>query len=144
MGQRRYDSNIERNKKAYEYGVPMAFGSDVVYYEEGRTRGEQTISFMDSYVDAGLPNEHILRMATMNAADLLGANTGRLEAGRNADVIAMAENPLDDIHALYGVSFVMKDGHIYKRDGLFRWDIPTTLNNPRRKQPRGNMLLQNN
>ena len=142
LGDVRYQANVERNKRAYAMGVKMAFGSDVVYYEEGKTRGEQTIGFLDSYVDAELPNEHILRMATMHAADLLGANTGRVEEGRNADIIAMPENPLEDIHALYGVEFVMKDGHIYKQDGQFRWDIPTKLNNPRRKQPRGNMLKQ--
>jgi imidazolonepropionase-like amidohydrolase len=142
LGDERYASNIERNKRAYAMGVNMAFGSDVVYYEEGKTRGEQTIGFLDSYVDADLPNDHILRMATMNAADLLGANSGRIEAGRNADIIAMSSNPLEDIHALYGVEFVMKDGRIYKQDGQFRWDIPTKLNNPRRKQPRGNMLKQ--
>lgn len=143
LGERRYQSNIERNKRAYAMGVPMAFGSDVVYYEEGRTRGEQTISFLFSYVDAELPNEHILRMATMYAADLLGANSGRIAVGRNADVIAMPGNPLEDIAALYDVQFVMKDGHVYKQNGQFRWDIPTKLNNPRRKQPRGNMLRQN-
>ncbi len=142
LGEDRYQNNVERNKRAYAMGVNMAFGSDVVYYEEGKTRGEQTIGFLDSYLDAEFPNDHILRMATMNAADLLGANSGRIEQGRNADIIAMPENPLDDIHALYGVEFVMKDGRIYKQDGQFRWDIPTKLNNPRRKQRRGNMLGQ--
>lgn len=121
-------------------GVKMAFGSDVVYYEEGRTRGEQTISFLDSYLDAGFPTDHILRMATMNAGDLLGANTGEIKTGKAADIIAMPENPLKDIHALYDVAFVMKDGVVYKQDGLFRFDIPTTLNNPRRKQTRGKMV----
>ena len=79
----------------------------------------------------------------MHAADLLGVNTGRIEAGRNADIIAMPANPLENIHALYDVSFVMKDGRIYKEGGVFKWDIPTKLNNPRRKQRRGNMLGQN-
>jgi imidazolonepropionase-like amidohydrolase len=143
LGQNRYQGNIERNKRAYAIGVNMAFGSDVVYYEEGRTRGDQTIGFLDSYVDAELPNDHILRMATMHAADLLGANTGRIEQGRNADIVAMPADPLENVHALYDIDFVMKDGRIYKQDGEFRWDIPTTLNNPRRKQPRGNMLRQN-
>ncbi len=143
LGEERYWNNVDRNKRAYAMGVNMAFGSDVVYYEEGKTRGEQTLGFLDSYLDADLPNAHILRMATMNAADLLGANTGRIETGRNADIIAMPANPLEDIHALYDVGFVMKDGHIYKENGQFRWDIPTKLNNPRRKQPRGNMLGQN-
>ena len=82
-------------------------------------------------------------MATMNAADLLGTNSGEIKSGKNADIIAMSDNPLADIHALSGVSFVMKDGKVYKKEGQFIWDIPRVLNNPRRKQPRGNMLRQN-
>ncbi len=143
IGEERFQNNVDRNRRAYAIGVNMAFGSDVVYYEEGKTRGEQTISFLDSYLAAGFPNDHILRMATTYAADLLGVNTGRIEAGRNADIIAMPANPLENIHALYDVSFVMKDGRIYKEEGVFKWDIPTKLNNPRRKQRRGNMLGQN-
>lgn len=143
LGDTRYWSNVERNKRAYAIGVPMAFGSDVVYYEEGKTRGEQTLGFLDSYLDAEFPNDHILRMMTMNAADLLGADSGEIKVGKNADFIAMSENPLDDVHALYGVSFVMKDGKVYKEKGRFIWDIPRVLNNPRRKQQRGNMLRQN-
>ncbi len=142
IGQDRYQRNLDRNKRAYAMGVNMAFGSDVVYYEEGKTRGEQTLGFLDSYLDAGFPHDHILRMITMYAADLLGANTGRVETGRNADLIALPSNPLEDVHALFAVDFVMKDGRIYKQDGRFRWDTPTKLNNPRRKQPRGNMLRQ--
>lgn len=143
VGERRYQSNIERNKRAYAMGVPMAFGSDAVYYEAGRTRGEQTLDFLRSYVDAGLPMDHILRMATMNAADLLGANSGQIKVGMNADIVAMSSNPLDDIENLRGIHFVMKDGDVYVKDDVFVRETPRYHNNPRRKQPRGNMLNQN-
>jgi len=143
LGETRYWANVERNKRAYAKGVKLAFGSDAVYYEEGRTRGEQTLDFLNSYVDAEFPNSYILQMVTMNAADLLGANSGEVKVGKNADIIAMPHNPLDDIEALRDVSFVMKDGDVYKQDGRFTWETPRVLNNPRRKQPRGNMLRQN-
>ena len=55
IGEEGFRNNVDRNRRAYAIGVNMAFGSDVVYYEEGRTRGEQTISFLDSYVAAGFP-----------------------------------------------------------------------------------------
>lgn len=140
LGDARYASNIVRNQKAYEMGVPMAFGSDAVYYEAGRTRGEQTLDFLRSYVDAGLPNEHILRMATMNAADLLGAESGQIVAGLDANIVAMPANPLDDIENLRGIDFVMKDGRVYVEDDVFVWETSRYVNNPRRKQQRGNML----
>jgi len=143
LGETRYWSNVERNKRAYAKGVKLAFGSDTVYYEEGRTRGEQTLDFLNSYVDAEFPNSFILQMVTMNAADLLGANSGQIKVGMNADIVAMPANPLDDIEALRDISFVMKDGEVYKENGTFTWETPRVLNNPRRKQPRGNMLRQN-
>lgn len=140
LGDRRYASNIVRNQKAYEMGVPMAFGSDAVYYEAGRTRGEQTLDFLRSYVDAGLPNEHILRMATMYAADLLGAESGQIVEGLDANIVAMPSNPLDDIEHLRGIDFVMKDGRVYVEGDRFVWETSRFVNNPRRKQQRGNML----
>jgi len=143
LGDARYQSNIERNKRAFAIGVPMAFGSDAVYYEAGRTRGEQTLDFLRSYVDAGLPMDHILRMVTMNAADLLGANSGQVKVGMNADIVAMSSNPQDDIENLRGIHFVMKDGDVYVQDDTFVRETPRYHNNPRRKQPRGNMLNQN-
>lgn len=143
VGEIRHQQNIERNKRAYKIGVKMAFGSDAVYYEEGRTRGEQTLDFVASYVHAGFPNAFILQMMTMNAADLLGANTGEVKVGKNADLIAMYHNPLEDVENLRGVQFVMKDGQVYKEGGKFTWETPRVLNNPRRKQARGNMLRQN-
>ena len=140
LGDERYASNIVRNQKAYEMGVPMAFGSDTVYYEAGRTRGEQTLDFLRSYVDAGLPNEHILRMATMYAADLLGAETGQIAQGLDANIVAMPANPLDDIEHLRGIDFVMKDGRVYVEEDRFVWETSRYVNNPRRKQQRGDML----
>jgi imidazolonepropionase-like amidohydrolase len=56
-------------------------------------------------------------MMTTNAARLLGVDKqrGALRTGLAADIIATAENPLDDVAALKKVVFVMKDGKIVKR-----------------------------
>ena len=101
---------------------------------------EQTLDFLRSYVDAGLPNEHILRMATMNAADLLGAQSGQIKTGLDANIVAMSANPLSDIENLRGIDFVMKDGRVYVENDTFVWETSRYVNNPRRKQQRGDML----
>ena len=131
-----YARGVERVRRAYAIGTPMAFGSDVVYIRDGFTRGELTLEFLDSYKDADVPSSYILQMLTMNAADLLGVNSGRLKAGVAADIIAMEGNPLSDVAALRAVHFVMKDGKVYKRDNRFEWDTPRTMNNPRRRPRR--------
>ena len=135
-GQERFELILERNRRALAAGTPMAFGSDVVYSREGSTRGELTLEFLESFTGADFPNNYILKMFTMNAADLLGVNSGQIKEGLAADIIAMHENPLDDVTALRGVHFVMKDGRVYKEGGEFVWETPRRMNNPRRKPGR--------
>lgn len=60
-----------------------------------------------------------LKAVTSEAADMCGiaGKTGSLCAGLNADIIAVDSNPLEDVSVLKDVSFVMKRGTIYKKDG---------------------------
>ena len=127
---------VERNRRAYRIGTPLAFGSDVIYSRPGWTRGELTLEFLESYTAADIPAGYILKMLTMHAADLLGINAGQIAQGFEADLIAVRENPLDDVTALRGVHFVMKEGDVYVEDGTFHWDTPRHMDNPRRKPRR--------
>jgi imidazolonepropionase-like amidohydrolase len=56
--------------------------------------------------------------ATRNAADLLGQSSrlGTIQTGRYADLVAVKGDPLSDIKLLTQVSFVMKDGRVYKNN----------------------------
>jgi imidazolonepropionase-like amidohydrolase len=64
----------------------------------------------------GISKIDALRMATINAAELLGVDDrGELIAGKRADIIAVPGNPLNDITLMESVSFVMKQGEIYKQ-----------------------------
>ncbi|MFT5516903.1 MAG: imidazolonepropionase-like amidohydrolase, partial [Rhodothermales bacterium] len=91
-------------------------------------RGSRTISFIDSYLDAGISPADLLRILTVNGARLMGwdENKGTVSMGKHADLIAVSGNPLDDPHVLKTVSFVMKRGVVYKRDGVFGWTVPMT------------------
>jgi len=109
---------IDRIKRAYKIGVTMAFGSDVIFEVEGKTWGEVCKQMMDSYVRAGLPAKYILQTMTVNAAELLGVEKerGNIKVGLAADIIATPENPLDNIQTLKNVTFVMKNGNVFKHD----------------------------
>lgn len=109
---------VDRLKRAYQIGVTMAFGTDSFIYVPGETRGTLAAEYVDSWVEAGVPAKDTLRAMTINAARLLGVDgeRGAIKPGLAADIIAMPENPLDNIQAVRKVSFVMKDGSVFKND----------------------------
>jgi imidazolonepropionase-like amidohydrolase len=116
IAKRLHDRSVDRLQRAAKIGVTLAFGSDLVFYAPDETRGSWTISQIDSMIEAGFPNKLILQTMTTNAAKLLGVETrrGAIKAGQFADIIAVAENPLDNISTLKKVSFVMKNGKVFK------------------------------
>ena len=98
--------------RAYGMGVPIAFGTDTGVTPPGDNARE--FQFM---VEAGMPALEAIRSATLHAAQLAGveASLGRIEAGKLADIVAVPDDPRDDITTMTRVNFVMKDGVIYKR-----------------------------
>lgn len=70
-------------------------------------------------IDNGLAPAQALFAATRNAADLIGASDkiGSVQPGRYADLVATAKNPLQDPAEFKRVTFVMKGGVVYRRDG---------------------------
>ncbi|MEE4350596.1 MAG: amidohydrolase family protein [Pacificimonas sp.] len=101
----------EALNRAYKAGVPIAFGTDAGVFAHGRNNEEARM--MAEF--GGLPARAILVSATSGAADLLGISdeTGTLEAGKAADLIAVEGNPLEDIAALERIRFVMAQGRVH-------------------------------
>ena len=99
-------------KKAYEFGVPLAFGTDAGVYPHGDNAKE--FIYMN---EAGMPIREALHLATFVNADLLDEadQLGQLKAGYWADIIASDENPEENISTLTQLSFVMKNGTVYKQ-----------------------------
>jgi imidazolonepropionase-like amidohydrolase len=98
--------------KAYKAGVKIAFGTDASVYPHGDNAKE--FGYM---VEAGIPPMYAIQAATMHAAELLkhDKDLGSVTAGKFADVVAVPGNPIDDISLMTRVSFVMKEGVVYKR-----------------------------
>ncbi len=93
---------------AVKQGVNIALGSDAGVMDHTDARLE-----FYAMVKRGMTPAHALRTATINAADLIGIDDrGELKEGLRADIIAVAENPLDDIRAMERVSFVMQAGRV--------------------------------
>ena len=95
--------------RAVAAGVKIAAGTDAPAIPHGRNAQE-----LIALVDRGMTPLHVLRAATVNAAELLGvADRGRIEQGLLADLVAVPGNPLEDISVLADVRFVMKGGKVY-------------------------------
>ena len=67
-------------------------------------------------VEGGASALDAVKAVTVNAAKMCGLEkkTGQLVAGLKADIIAVDENPLDNVSALKDVCFVMKSGKTFK------------------------------
>src|ERR1700687_6212956 len=106
------EAQRQRFTKALRAGVKMSFGTDagVCPYDVAARQ----FAFMVKY---GMTPMQAIQSATSNAADLLGKSDllGSLKPGKYADIIAISGDPMADIRVLEHVSFVMKEGKIYKQ-----------------------------
>ena len=97
-------------RRALRSGVRIAFGTDAGVSPHGLSAREFALM-----VSLGMSPAAALR-TTSAAADLLGLGnlTGTIEKGKEADIVAVAGDPLQDIHATEHVLFVMKEGRIVR------------------------------
>ncbi|MGV3456261.1 amidohydrolase family protein [Sphingomonas sp.] len=101
------------HSKAYAAGVKVAFGTD-----SGVSRHGDNAQEFSLMVKAGMSPAMALKAATRNAAEALGrSNIGSIAPGKDADIIAVAGSPLDDIKRMEQVEFVMRHGVVHKAGG---------------------------
>jgi imidazolonepropionase-like amidohydrolase len=107
---------IDRLRRAYRIGVPMAFGTDVVMDIPGRTRADMMLDYLAVWRAAGIPHAAILKAMTTDTAALfkMTDTRGAIRKGLAADIIATPADPLLDIQALRKVEFVMKAGTVIR------------------------------
>ncbi|MDP2067401.1 MAG: amidohydrolase family protein [Lutibacter sp.] len=98
--------------KAYKKGVGIAFGTDAGVFDHGKNGKE--FGYM---AEAGMPAIETIQSATITPAKILNMDDkiGTIEVGKLADIIAVDEDPTQNIHTMENVTFVMKEGVIYKQ-----------------------------
>jgi imidazolonepropionase-like amidohydrolase len=107
--------NAEKSfARAVREGVRIAFGTD-----SGVSRHGDNAQEFSLMVRNGMTPIAAIRSATVAAADLLGrsATVGTIEAGKDADIVAVRGDPLADVRLLENVQFVMKHGRVHKLNG---------------------------
>jgi imidazolonepropionase-like amidohydrolase len=123
QGISRYPISVEQGNrnllKAWHAGVMLVTGSDAGNFLV--MHGPTVQHEIELWVAAGIPVEVALQAATYNAAKLLRAETwmGTVEKGKEATLLIVDGNPLQDVHALSSISFVMMKGERVSRSDLF-------------------------
>jgi imidazolonepropionase-like amidohydrolase len=123
-----FATTVSQLKGAWSRGVAVTFSTDMDYWNDRMkkadgqwmSRGDLTINFLLTWKAAGIAAKDILKAMTINgykAADVI-AERGPIKAGMFADMIAVTGDPLADIDTLRNVQFVMKNGMVYKKDGV--------------------------
>ena len=102
------DEHAKWFKRSLDAGIRMALGSDI------RPLSEAAILEMGLWVRDGATPWQAIQAATKNAAELCGVGDqlGTIEAGKLADLIVVADNPLDDINNVRKLMVVVKDGRV--------------------------------
>jgi imidazolonepropionase-like amidohydrolase len=120
VSQQAYQRTVASLKNAYENKVPLTFSTDADYWVQGKTRGEVCLEFIKVWQDAGISTADTLRAMTSNGYKVSGTEKtrGPIAAGFFADIIAVPGNPLETLDALKDVQFVMKNGLVFKKDGV--------------------------
>ena len=98
-------------KMAYKMGIKIATGADTGYGPNSTTRIGMEIT---NFINLGMKPIDAIRSATIVGAELLGISqkTGTVDIGKDADLIVVTKNPLNDVHTIQDVVFVMSNGNI--------------------------------
>ncbi|WP_337185395.1 amidohydrolase family protein [Phenylobacterium sp.] len=105
---------MENHRRAIASGVKIAFGTDTGVSSHGDNAKEFALM-----VGVGMTPAQAIKAATADAAELLGRREtlGSLEPGKDADIVAVARNPLADVTELERPTFVMRRGVVHKLGG---------------------------
>ncbi len=109
-----YENHVESLNMAVDAGVKIAMGTDN-YGAAIRPHGSANAMECELMVRAGMSERDVLVSCTRNGAEAIGLGeaTGTVEAGKFADLIAVSDDPIQDISTLQHVDFVMKGGQVF-------------------------------
>jgi len=112
---RSYSRMVEFVGQMHRAGIPIVAGTDHI---PGFTLQRE----LELYVQAGIPPQEVLRIATWNGAKYSRALTdrGSIEVGKLADLVLVDGDPTSDITALRRIALVVTQGRSIDPSAVFR------------------------
>jgi imidazolonepropionase-like amidohydrolase len=107
---------LQLTKKLYDNGVSILSGTDIPNFD--LVPGASLHHELEILVEAGIPPLEVIKIATRNAAQALDIekDVGTIEPGKQADMIILSDNPVDDISNTKKIEAVVNDGQFVDKE----------------------------
>ncbi|CAN5742212.1 hypothetical protein BH23THE1_BH23THE1_28500 [soil metagenome] len=117
-GQHVWPKVLQLTKKMHDLGVKLLAGTDIPNFD--LAPGKSLHHELELLANAGIPTSNIIQIATKNGAEALGISnfTGTIEKGKQADLIVLSSNPLENINNLENIEMIINNGKIVNRSSL--------------------------
>lgn len=111
---------LHLTKMLYDSGVTILSGSDIPNFD--LVPGASLHQELEILVQAGIPPLEVVKIASSNGATALDIedDVGTIEPGKQADMIVLSENPLEDISNTKKIEAVISDGRFVDRELIIK------------------------
>lgn len=115
QNEERWNKVLQLTKMMYDRGVKILAGTDIPNFE--LIPGESLHHELELLVDAGINTSDVIRIATRNGAEALDLinQTGTIEPNKQADILILSSNPVEDIENTKQIEKVISNGVIIER-----------------------------
>ena len=117
-GQQIWPKVLQLTKKMHDNGVKLLSGTDIPNFD--LVPGKSLHHELELLANAGIPTSNIIQIATKNGAEALGISnyTGTIEKGKEADLIVLLSNPVENISNIKNIEMIINNGKIVNRTSL--------------------------
>ena len=115
QNEQRWSKVLQLTKMMHDRGVKILSGTDIPNFE--LVPGESLHHELELLVEADINTSDVIEIATKNGAEALDLmnQTGTLEPGKQADILILSANPLEDIKNTKEIETVISNGRIIER-----------------------------
>ena len=118
QNEQRWSKVLQLTKMMHDRGVKILSGTDIPNFE--LVAGESLHHELELLVEAGINTSEVIKIATRNGAEALDLinQTGTIEPGKQADILILSANPIEDIANTKRIDAVISNGVIIRRPNI--------------------------